>query len=82
MTTDFKQGSVVYSVKGRDKGVFYVCVSPVKDNYVFVSDGATHKLNKPKERLVALIMEKENVDFGKAVLFFMLFALEGLGYHI
>lgn len=50
MTTDFKQGSVVYSVKGRDKGVFYVCVSPVTDNYVFVSDGATHKLNKPKRK--------------------------------
>ena len=40
------------------------------------------KLNKTKERLVALIMDKENVDFGTAILFFMLFELESLGYHI
>lgn len=40
------------------------------------------KLNKAKERLVALIMDKENVDFETAILFFMLFELESLGYHI
>lgn len=40
------------------------------------------KLSKEKERLVNIIMEKENVNFSTAVLYFMLYALESLGYHI
>ena len=40
------------------------------------------KLSKEKERLVALIMEKEEVPFQVAILYFMLFALDALGYHI
>lgn len=40
------------------------------------------KLNKDKERLVSVIMEKENVQFKTAVMYFMLFTLESLGYHI
>ena len=40
------------------------------------------KLSKDKERLVSLIMEKEKVPFDQAILYFMLFALESLGYHI
>ena len=40
------------------------------------------KLNKAKERLVVLIMQKEDVGFKEAIQYFMLFALEGLGYHI
>ena len=40
------------------------------------------KLSKDKERLVNLIMEKEQVSFQTAILYFMLFALEALGYHI
>lgn len=40
------------------------------------------KLNKDKERLVNIIMEKEEVNFPTAVLYFMLHSLESLGYHI
>lgn len=40
------------------------------------------KLSKEKERLVNLIMEKEDVSFDQAILYFMLFTLESLGYHI
>lgn len=40
------------------------------------------KLSKDKERLVALIMEKEDVSFEIAILYFLLFTLESLGYHI
>lgn len=40
------------------------------------------KLSKEKERLVGLIMEKEQVPLHIAILYFMLFALEALGYHI
>ena len=40
------------------------------------------KLSKDKERLVSVIMEKENVQFKTAIMFFMIFTLESLGYHI
>ena len=40
------------------------------------------KLSKDKERLVSLIMDKEGVSFEVAILYFMLFTLESLGYHI
>lgn len=40
------------------------------------------KLSKDKERLVNLIMEKEDVPFEVAILYCMLFTLESLGYHI
>ena len=40
------------------------------------------KLSKDKERLVDLIMKKEKVPFQQAILYFMLFMLESLGYHI
>ena len=44
--------------------------------------GVEFKLSKDKERLVGLIMDKENVSFEVAILYFMLFTLESLGYHI
>lgn len=66
--------SVALSLWGHD--------DPYREKEKLENPKVKFKLNKSKERLVALIMEKENVDFGKAVLFFMLFALEGLGYHI
>lgn len=40
------------------------------------------KLNKDKEHLVNIIMKKEEVNFPTAVLYFMLYSLESLGYHI
>lgn len=40
------------------------------------------KLTKDKEHLVSIIMEKENVHFKTAIMYFMLFTLESLGYHI
>lgn len=40
------------------------------------------KLSKDKERLVSIVMEKENVSFNEALLYFMIFTLESLGYHI
>ena len=40
------------------------------------------KLSKDKERLISIVMEKENVSFDEALLYFMIFTLESLGYHI
>ena len=40
------------------------------------------KLSKDKERLIRFVMEEENVSFLEALLYFMIFTLESLGYHI
>lgn len=40
------------------------------------------KLSKDKERLVAIVMEKEKISFSETLLYFMIFALNALGYHI
>ncbi len=40
------------------------------------------KLSKDKAHLLEVVMEKENVSFGQAILYFMIFTLESLGYHI
>lgn len=50
---EIKQGSVVYSVQGRDKGNFYICVSVADGGqFVWLSDGKNHKLAKPKKKNV------------------------------
>lgn len=40
------------------------------------------KLSKNIVRLLSVVMEKENVHFKTAIMYFMLFTLESLGYHI
>lgn len=40
------------------------------------------KLSKDKERLVAIVMEKERISLAEALQYFMIFSLEALGYHI
>ena len=40
------------------------------------------KLSKDKERLVAIVMEKEKISLPEALQYFMIFSLKALGYHI
>lgn len=40
------------------------------------------KLNKDKAHLLEIVMEKENVSVSEAILYFMIFTLDSLGYHI
>ena len=40
------------------------------------------KLSKDKTRLLGIVMEKEGVSITDAILYFMIFTLEALGYHI
>ena len=42
----------------------------------------TIKLSKDKLRLVMIVMEKESISFHNALLYFMIFTLDSLGYHI
>lgn len=61
---------------------FWGHANPYKEKEKLDNPRVEFKLNKAKERLVALIMQKEDVEFKEAIQYFMLFALEGLGYHI
>lgn len=40
------------------------------------------KLSKEKARLLAIVMEAEKVSYTEAILYYMIFTLEALGYHI
>lgn len=40
------------------------------------------KLSKDKERLIGIVMGKEQISFKDAILEFVIFTLESLGYHI
>ena len=40
------------------------------------------KLSKDKARLVAIVMAAEKVSYTEAILYYMIFTLEALGYHI
>ena len=40
------------------------------------------KFTENKQRLVAIIMEKENITFYEAIMYFVLIELKSLGYHI
>lgn len=40
------------------------------------------KLSKEKERLVSIVMEKEEVSLKEAIFYFVIFTMEALGYHI
>jgi ribosomal protein L14E/L6E/L27E len=42
-------GRVVFSKKGRDKGLPFV-VMAVKDGYVYLADGKLRLINKPKKK--------------------------------
>lgn len=46
---DFVRGLVVRSLRGRDKGDFFV-VMEVSDRYVLVCDGKNRPLEKPKKK--------------------------------
>lgn len=41
-------GSVVFSLKGRDTGLYYAVVGYLDSSTVWVSDGYKHKLAQPK----------------------------------
>ena len=47
MNNQIKQGDLVYSLAGRDKGKFFIVIA-VSESKVKVVDGKTRKVNKPK----------------------------------
>ena len=43
-------GSIVLSRAGRDEGRQFVVIAEVDTEYVLISDGRTHKVEKPKKK--------------------------------
>lgn len=63
MNNSIQIGAVVLSVMGRDSGRFYVVVGLEGDNYVYIADGETRLLAKPKlKKLKHLRYNGENLE--------------------
>lgn len=43
-------GSLVISKAGRDAGRSFVVIKSIDEQYVYISDGDTHKVDKPKKK--------------------------------
>ncbi len=72
---DIDIGQVVKSIRGRDKGRFFIVRDIIDANHVFIVDGDIRKLDKPKKKklkhLVRLNIRsrefKERVEEGKKI---------------
>lgn len=47
---DISIGQIVVSAAGRDKGDKFVVLCIIDSQYVYISDGRTRKLEKPKKK--------------------------------
>ena len=54
-------GQIVYSKAGRDCGKEFVVVA-IEDEYLYLSDGATRKLESPKKKKLKHIQGSYNVS--------------------
>ena len=45
-------GRVVYSKAGRDAGRYYIIVSVLNEEYVYICDGSLRKIESPKKKKV------------------------------
>jgi ribosomal protein L14E/L6E/L27E len=54
------RGQVVYSKCGRDKGIAFVVLS-VEGNYVYLADGSTRRLIKPKKKKIMHVQPTKTV---------------------
>ena len=48
MKPEIKEGNVVFSKKGRDKGYPFVVLLSLDDDFVLICDGDRRKVDKPK----------------------------------
>ncbi len=46
----FRPGLVVRAKAGRDRGRLFLVVGPAEDNYVWIADGTTRRMDKPKKK--------------------------------
>ena len=45
---DFRDGNIVLSKAGRDKGNYFVVLATVDENFVYIADGDLRKVDNPK----------------------------------
>ena len=45
---DFRDGNIVLSKAGRDKGNYFVVLNVVDENFVYIADGDLRKVDNPK----------------------------------
>lgn len=45
-------GKVVHSKSGRDKGKYFIVISIIDAEYVYISDGDLRKIEKPKKKKI------------------------------
>ncbi len=48
--TDLKPGQLVRSLAGRDKGKHYLVLSEIDQKYVFLVDGQSRPVSRPKKK--------------------------------
>ena len=56
----FEAGQIVYSKAGRDKGRVFAVVS-VSGNYLYLADGETRLLEKPKKKKIMHVQRTNEV---------------------
>ena len=52
MLDETQVGRLVFSKAGRDAGRYYIIVSVLNDQYVYICDGDLRKIEKPKKKKV------------------------------
>ena len=49
---DFRNGNIVLSKAGRDKGKYFVVLGVIDDNFVLIADGDLRKVDNPKKKKI------------------------------
>lgn len=49
---DIKTGDLVKSLKGHDRGEYFVVIATLNDKFVLIANGATRKVEQPKQKNV------------------------------
>ena len=58
-------GRVVLSTQGRDEGRYFIILEVIDDNFVYMADGLTRKIDQPKKKRIKHLRPKPivvNVD--------------------
>ena len=54
-------GQVVYSIRGRDSGRFYVVVEKVDSDFVKIADGKLRRIKSPKLKKIKHLKTRDEV---------------------
>ena len=61
----FEPGRVVESIQGRDRGIFFLVLERVSEEFVLIADGDLRRLEKPKKKKTKHLRAKPVlIDFG------------------